>query len=93
MIDWSRCPMVESVPDKLGGAWTLRGTRIPIEMLFVNLASGATVEDFLHWFEGITREQIVAVLEFAARIACPRPSPGAAPVCAGVRILFDHCTP
>ena len=67
MIDWSQCPMVESVPGKLGGAWTLRGTRIPIEMLFVNLASGATVEDFLNWFEGITREQIVAILEFAAK--------------------------
>jgi uncharacterized protein (DUF433 family) len=67
VIDWSQCPVVESDPGKLGGAWTLRGTRIPIEMLFVNLASGATVEDFLNWFEGITREQIVEVLEFAAK--------------------------
>ena len=67
MIDWSQCPVVESVPGKLGGAWTLRGTRIPIEMLFVNLASGATVENLLTWFEGVTREQIVAVLEFAAK--------------------------
>ncbi len=67
MIDWSKRPGVESRPGKLGEAWTLRGTRIPLEMLFVNLAAGRKVDDFLEWFDGITREQIAEVLEFAAK--------------------------
>ena len=24
-LDWSRCPAVESVPDRVGGAWVFRG--------------------------------------------------------------------
>jgi Protein of unknown function (DUF433) len=30
-----------------------------------NLEEGATVDDFLSWFPGVTREQVLAVLEFA----------------------------
>ena len=28
MLDWSQCPAVEH-PDKVGGAWVFRGTRLP----------------------------------------------------------------
>jgi uncharacterized protein (DUF433 family) len=31
-----------------------------------NLEDGATVDDFLQWFPGVNREQVDAVLEFAA---------------------------
>ncbi len=24
-LDWSNCPAVESVPDRVGGAWVFRG--------------------------------------------------------------------
>ena len=27
-LDWSQCPAVESIPDKVGGAWVFRGTRL-----------------------------------------------------------------
>jgi Protein of unknown function (DUF433) len=30
-----------------------------------NLEEGATVDDFLSWFPGVTHEQVLAVLEFA----------------------------
>ena len=33
--------------------------------LFENLEEGATVDDFLSWFPGVTRAQVLAVLEFA----------------------------
>ena len=66
MIDWSQCPALESVPGKLGGKWVIRGTRVPIEMLFVNLASGASVDDFVEWFEGIPRERYAELLQFLA---------------------------
>ena len=29
-LDWSRCPAVESVPDRVGGAWVFKGTRLPV---------------------------------------------------------------
>jgi len=29
-IDWAQCPVVESVPGKVSGAWVLRDTRMPV---------------------------------------------------------------
>ena len=66
IIDWSQCSAVESVPDRLGGAWVFRGTRMPVSAVFENLEAGTTIDDIAEWFE-ITKEQIVAVLDFAAR--------------------------
>jgi uncharacterized protein (DUF433 family) len=67
MLDWSTCHAVERDPGKLSGAWVFRGTRIPVSALFENLEGGATVEQFLQWFPGVTRAQVDAVLEHAAR--------------------------
>ena len=66
VMDWSQCPAVESVPGKLSGAWVFRGTRMPVATVFENLEAGASVEQIMEWFD-VTREQVVAVLEFAAR--------------------------
>ena len=66
MIDWNQCPEVESVPGKLSGAWVFKNTRLPISALFGNLASGATVGEFVEWFPGVEEAQVLAVLEFAA---------------------------
>jgi uncharacterized protein (DUF433 family) len=35
--------------------------------LFTNLGSGASLEDFLVWFPGVTRKQVEEVLAFAAK--------------------------
>lgn len=67
MLDWSQCSVVERVPGKVGGAWLFKGTRIPVRALFENLEGGATVEDFIAWFPGVTRLQADAVLEHAQR--------------------------
>jgi uncharacterized protein (DUF433 family) len=74
-LDWSQCPAVESVPGRLSGAWVFKDTRMPVSAVFENLEAGATVDEIMEWFD-ITREQIVAVLEFAARSLDP-PSPPA----------------
>jgi uncharacterized protein (DUF433 family) len=58
---------VERSPDTLGGAWRFRGTRVPVSALFENLRDGATVAEFLDWFEGVTREQVDEVLAYEAR--------------------------
>jgi uncharacterized protein (DUF433 family) len=67
MLDWSSCPAVERDPDRVGGAWVFRGTRVPVKALFENLESGARIDDFLAWFPGISREVAEAVLEHARR--------------------------
>lgn len=66
-LDWSQCPAVESVPGKVSGAWVLRGTRMPVSVIFENLAGGANIDDIMTWFEGLDRKQVEAVIEFAAR--------------------------
>jgi uncharacterized protein (DUF433 family) len=65
MLDWTQCSVVERVPGKVSGAWLFKGTRVPVQALFENLEGGATVDQFLEWFPGVTREQAVTVLKFA----------------------------
>lgn len=67
MLDWTTCPAVERDSQKVSGAWAFRGTRVPVSALFENLEGGATVGQFLQWFPGVTRQQVDAVLEHAAR--------------------------
>ena len=67
MTDWSTCPAVERKPGKVSGAWVFAGTRIPLSALYENLASGATVDEFVEWFPGVDERQIRAVLEHEAK--------------------------
>ena len=66
LLDWSRCPAVESVPGKVSGAWVFRNTRMPVSVVFDNLEAGATIDEIVEWFD-VTPEQVKAVIEFAAR--------------------------
>ena len=66
MTDWSKCPAVESVPGRVSGAWVFTGTRLPVSSLFENLESGATVEEYLEWFEGAEECKVRAVLQYVA---------------------------
>jgi len=67
MLDWTSCAGVERHPERVSGAWVFRGTRVPVSALFVNLEGGASIEDFLEWFPGVSRDQVQGVLQFAAR--------------------------
>lgn len=79
-LDWSQCSAVESVPDRLGGAWVFRNTRMPVSAVFENLEAGASIDDIIEPFD-IAREQINTVLEFAARsLDAPPLAPGNSPV-------------
>jgi uncharacterized protein (DUF433 family) len=77
-LDWSQCPAVESVPGKVSGAWVFKDTRMPVSIVFENLEAGATIDEIMEWFH-VTREQIVTVLEFAARSLDPPVSFEASP--------------
>ena len=65
MLDWNNCPEVERHEGKVSGAWVFRGTRVPVKALFENLEAGATINQFLEWFPGVTFDQAVAVLTHA----------------------------
>ncbi len=54
-----------SDPERLGGQVCFRDTRVPVDALFDNLEDGVSVADFLEAFEGVTREQVVGVLQAA----------------------------
>jgi uncharacterized protein (DUF433 family) len=72
-LDWSKCSAVESVPGKLSGAWVFRATRIPVAAVFENLEDGLTIDDVVALYDGLTRHQVQAVLEFAAEsLSLPR---------------------
>ena len=67
VTDWNVCTAVERDPEKMSGALIFRNTRIPVATLFENLKRGATVDQFLEWYPGATREQVEAVIEHEAR--------------------------
>ncbi len=65
-LDWSQCSAVESDPEKRSGAYVFRGTRTPVSAIFENLEAGGSIDEIMDWF-GVSREQISAVLLFAAK--------------------------
>jgi uncharacterized protein (DUF433 family) len=67
MMDWTLCDAVERDVKKVSGAWVFRGARVPVTALFENLEGGASIDDCLSWFPGMTKEQVVAVLEYAIK--------------------------
>ena len=74
-LDWSQCPVVESVPGKVSGAWVLRGTRTPVKTLFENLEAGMSIDELIEQFP-VTREQIDNLMAFVARSLDKPPSFG-----------------
>lgn len=67
MVQWSACDAVEQDRDRYSGAWLFRGTRVPLTALFENLEDGATVDQFVEWFPGVTLDQVKSILENVAK--------------------------
>ena len=65
-LDWSQCPAVESVPGRRSGAWVFKDSRMPVATVFENFEAGSDIEEIVEQFH-VTRDQVQAVLEFAAR--------------------------
>ena len=66
MIDWSECAGVEQIPGKVSGAWLFTDSRLPVSALFENLEAGATVEEFMEWFQMEDEWKVRAVLQYVA---------------------------
>jgi len=52
-------------PDVMVGKPAIRGTRLSVQYVLGLLAQGATVDEILQEYEGLTREDIQACLLFA----------------------------
>ncbi|MBC2595641.1 DUF433 domain-containing protein [Ruficoccus amylovorans] len=55
--------IVKRDPNIMSGALCFTGTRVPVRNLFDSLRSGESLQDFMEDFPGVSREQIMAVLE------------------------------
>ena len=75
-LDWSQCPAVESIPGKVSGAWVFKGTRLPVATVIENLED-LSVEEVMEQFD-VTRDQITAVLDFAAQSLRAETAPASA---------------
>ncbi|MGB9887943.1 MAG: DUF433 domain-containing protein [Moorellales bacterium] len=56
-------------PAVCGGEPCIRGTRIPVHVILDHLAAGESYEEILENFPRITKEDILACLEYAAYLA------------------------
>jgi uncharacterized protein (DUF433 family) len=53
-------------PGRLSGAPCFAGTRVPIRNLFDYIESNYSLDEFLADFDGVTREQVMAVIDLAS---------------------------
>jgi uncharacterized protein (DUF433 family) len=52
----------------LGGQTVFKGTRVPVETLFDHLEAGITIDAFLDDFPSVTKEQAIALLDYANKL-------------------------
>ena len=57
---------IEVNPSIMLGKPVIRGTRIPVELILRKLSEGATEEIVLDAYPRLTREELLAVLAYAA---------------------------
>lgn len=58
-------PLMWVNSDRMGGEPCFYGTRLPISSLFENLEGGVSLDEWLEAFPSVSREQVIAVLEYA----------------------------
>lgn len=58
--------LITSDPQVVLGKPVIRGTRITVELILNKLAAGRSIDEILQDYPHLTREGIVAAIEFAA---------------------------
>jgi uncharacterized protein (DUF433 family) len=61
--DWRN--HVESAPEVLRGKPRIKGTRIPVSLILGYLAAGYSFEGIIGQFPDLSKEQVLACLEYA----------------------------
>ena len=68
-------PRIASDPNICGGEPCVKGTRIPVHIILSHLATGEDYEMVLREFPRLTREDILACLEYASFLTTERAVP------------------
>jgi uncharacterized protein (DUF433 family) len=55
-------------PKVMLGKPIIKGTRITVELIVRKIADGFSVQDILEGYPHLTREQVIAALDYAARM-------------------------
>ncbi len=58
--------VLSSDPETVSGAVVFKGTRVPVEAFFENLAGGMSVEEFLENFPTVDRQQVESLLHLVS---------------------------
>lgn len=61
--------LIVSDPAVMSGVPCFRGTRVPVSVLFENLAAGMSLEEILETWPSLDREDVIAVLALAGEEA------------------------
>jgi uncharacterized protein (DUF433 family) len=61
-------PSISVNPEICGGATCIAGTRIMVSTILSQIAGGYTIEKILQGYPQLTREQVVAAIEYAAAL-------------------------
>jgi hypothetical protein len=64
LLDWSQYRRSRASPASSAGPGC--HTRLPVATIFENLEAGAIIDDIMAWYDGLDRDQVKAVIEFAA---------------------------
>ena len=63
---------IELNPDVCGGRAVIRGTRITVETVLGYLSAGDSINDVMEAHPNLSKEDVLACLEFAQRIGSAR---------------------
>ncbi|HWX85820.1 MAG TPA: DUF433 domain-containing protein [Xanthobacteraceae bacterium] len=61
-------PLFTTDPNVMGGRRVFRGTRIPVEVLFENLADGMSLDEILDAYPTLNREDALAAIQLAEQL-------------------------
>jgi uncharacterized protein (DUF433 family) len=60
--------LIQSDPSIMMGKPVISGTRITVELILEKLAAGETIEQIIDAHPRLTRESVLAALDFAAKV-------------------------
>lgn len=63
------CAEITADKETMSGTPVFRGTRVPVVSLFDHLEGGSSLDEFLHSFPSVTKEQAIKVLDFVKEVA------------------------
>ncbi len=61
-------PLIVSDPAVMMGKPVVAGTRIPVDLILEKMASGESIEQILEAHPRLTRQSVLAALDFASRV-------------------------